>query len=76
MEVRREIRFLPGRVIALAVGLLVALVLSMATGYGLRGPQTATPSARGGRAVATPAAATQNAALPEGRRQPTHGQLP
>jgi len=66
----------PGRVIALAVGLLVALVLSMAAGYAIRGAQTASPSVTGGPGVAPPAAGTQNSPLPEGERQPTHGQLP
>lgn len=76
MQVRRDVRFMPGRVIALAVGLLVALVLSMATGYALRGAQTASPSATAGHGVATPAASSRNTTLPAGERQPTHGQLP
>ncbi len=67
---------MPGRVIALAVGLLVALVLSMAAGYAIRGQQTASPSVTGGPGVGPPAAAFQNSPLPEGDRQPTHGQLP
>jgi hypothetical protein len=67
---------MPGRVIALAVGLLVALVLSMAAGYAIRGAQTASPSVTGGQGVAASAPGTQNSRLSQGERQPTHGQLP
>ena len=76
MELRREIRLMPGRVIALAVGLLVALLLSMAAGYALRGAQTASPSVTDGQGVATPAPAAQSPAPPERERPITHGQLP
>ena len=76
MELRREIRLMPGRVIALAVGLLVALVLSMAAGYALRGAPTASPSLTGGQGVATPAPAAQSTAVSDHERPIAHGQLP
>lgn len=76
MELQRGIRLIPGQVIALAIGLLLALVLSMAAGYELRGGQSPSPTAPGRQEVATPAPAAQGPEVSQGERLPTHGQLP